>query len=82
MKDPNAWKYTPRIDFLGNELKVGNKIACLAPYYRDLIVAEVLKITPMQIKIQILSNKGYTNRTIRYAEQVIKITEKQYEEKR
>lgn len=72
MKNNNAWKNEPRLDFLGNEIIVGDEIVLMNPYYRGLVRGKILKITPKQIKIDITS-KSYNQKTTRHSSQVIKI---------
>lgn len=38
-------------DFLGNEVKVGDKVACLEKGYNNLVTAKVVKLTPQKIRV-------------------------------
>ena len=76
-KGPNAWKYEKRLDFDGNELKLGDIIVTISPYYRELEKAKIIKITPKKISIQMTryddSDEFNGGITTRYSDQVIKL---------
>lgn len=50
-------------DFLGNEVKVGDKVACLEKGYNNLAMATVVKITPQNMKVKYEGRLAY-NTTI------------------
>ena len=79
-KDPNAWRYEKRLDFDGKELKIGDIIVTLSPYYRELEKAKIIKITPKKISVQMTryddSDEFNGEITTRYSEQVIKLCKK------
>lgn len=39
-------------DFIGQEVKVGDKVVCLEKGYNNLVKATVTKITPQNIKVK------------------------------
>jgi hypothetical protein len=77
MKDPNEWKYMERLDFADRPIKLGNIVAIISPYYRDLVKAKVTKITPAKVQVQLYSDKDKKfngRKTSRYSEQMLKLT--------
>jgi len=76
-KDPNAWRHEKRVDFDGKELKIGDIIVTLSPYYRELEKAKIIKINPKKISVQMDAFKERDKFngpiTTRYASQVIKL---------
>lgn len=47
-------------DFLGRELKVGDKVVCLHQWYRELAEAEIVKIMPVKIRVKYATGWSYT----------------------
>lgn len=41
-----------KLDFFGNEINLGDKIAVVVPGYRCLVEAEVIKICDLKIKVK------------------------------
>lgn len=71
MADPRAYLYEDRLDFLGNKLTVGDEVALINPWYRELVKGTLIKILPKTLKIKF--KLGNSDReTTRYSEQVIK----------
>ena len=64
-------------DFLGNELTVGDEVACLEKDYKNLMKAKIIKITEKTIFVEYTRN-AYpgvvrTEQVKRFSDQVIKI---------
>lgn len=64
-------------DFLGNELKVGDKVVCLEKDYKNLIHATVVKLTEKTIFVE-FTRRAFpgvdrTETVKRFSDQVIKI---------
>ena len=59
-----------RLDFLGNKIVVGDDIVVINPWYRDLVRAKIIKITPKMITVKLNDRNGTTTR---YSEQTVKI---------
>lgn len=64
-------------DFLGNELAVGDKVACLEKDYKNLMKATIIKITAKTILVE-YTRRAFPDRIVteqvkRFSDQVIKI---------
>lgn len=59
-------------DFIGNELKVGDKVACIELGYKNLVKGEVVKLTPTAVRVK-WQHWGKDKITLRYSNQIIKI---------
>lgn len=59
-------------DFLGNELKVGDEVACIQLGYKNLVRGTVVKLTPQAMRVN-WGGKPWQEATLRYSDQVIKI---------
>lgn len=64
------------LDCLGRELCVGDKVVCADGYYSDLLVGEIIKLTPQKIKVyctRASNMKQEPFETIKYPYQVCKV---------
>lgn len=59
-------------DFLGNELNIGDNVACIELDYKNLVKGEVVKLTPTAVRVK-WQHWGKDKITLRYSNQVIKI---------
>ena len=65
------------MDYLGNELKIGDKVLVITKKYLVLVEAEVVKITPKGAKVVLFEpydvNKQFPITIDRASKQIIKI---------
>lgn len=59
-------------DFLGNDIQVGDKVACIELGYKNLMFGEVVKLTPKAMRVK-YKKWGQEETVLRYSDQVIKI---------
>jgi len=59
-------------DFFGQELKVGDKVASLIKDYRGLTKAEVIKITPQNIRVTYKTHNNYVREYLCPSDWVVK----------
>ena len=64
-------------DFFGTELKIGDEVAFMAPSYRSLAIAKIIKFTPKQVRVEYRntwnhSGEGYKSEYLGYSESMIK----------
>lgn len=53
-------------DFLGNEVKAGDKVVAIEPKYHSLVFATIDHINPKSVCIIFQSNKGYERKATSY----------------
>lgn len=66
-----------KLDFLGNEIEVGDQVVFMQLKYRNLMKGEVVKITDQKVKIKHEPTNTFRTHTMQDFNQVVKInTEK------
>lgn len=46
-------------DFLGRELEIGDSVIIMAPKYRHLVLARIIKFTPTQVRVAFMNTWNY-----------------------
>lgn len=59
-------------DFFGNELLIGDKVAFMAPGYRNMIMGKIIKFTPQKMLIEFTNHYNYETTFLAVSNQVIK----------
>lgn len=65
-------------DFLGRDLEIGDSVVIIAPGYRDLVLARIMKFTAKQVKVSYMNtwNFGKPGRyaeLLQYPSQLVKV---------
>lgn len=64
-------------DFIGKELKIGDKVVATSSRYEELNLAIVEGFTPQKVRIKILASNNYYNRAgkvcLKFNNQVVKV---------
>lgn len=76
----------PKVDFLGNEINVGDRVIFEAPKYRDFVIGKVISKAEKTCQIEFLNtlnnSKGFIDVFRQFYGQLIKLPEPKSEEKR
>ena len=59
-------------DIFGNEVFVGDTVACIVPYYSNLTKCTVKKVTPKSFTVEYTNSEGRVKSTNRYNRNVVK----------
>ena len=71
------------VDFLGNEINVGDKVIFEAPRYRDFVIGKVISKSPKTCQVEFLNtlnnSKGFVDVFRQFYGQLIKLPEPRLE---
>jgi hypothetical protein len=58
------------LDFLKQELEIGDYVIFLAPNYRDLNMRKVVKLYPKSVQVEGFENKIHSSKVVKVNEQL------------